>query len=411
MTNLTDRVEANRRALARLLAVQPAWSAVRRAREALGLPDRTLLHAGPPLHDPCRPPAPLLSSAVLCCLYEGWAANAAEAQRLIAAGTVRLRPAQDFRAVTPLAAVISPSTMLVEVCDLAGGAGRAWSLLGSGAGPQLRFGSRDPAILTRLAWRDGPLAAELARGLETGPLPLLPLAAAGLAGGDDLHARTSGANAALCRALVPRLLAGSPSANEQAQAVADMLAQTPLFFLTPWMAACHLMLDAAADAGSDPGASLVVALAGNGERVGIRLAGQPDRWHTAAAEPPAGPRLNALAAAATASPVIGDSGVIDVLGCGGQALDRAPEVVDALAPWLPADWRSRAGGLLAGSHAGLAPAGLPVGLDASAVRPDRTPLAAIAMVDAAGELGLLGRGLYLPPAALFIGAVGAVGAI
>ncbi|MNT31945.1 hypothetical protein D3C72_1678040 [compost metagenome] len=96
-----------------------------------------------------------------------------------------------------------------------------------------------------------------------------------------------------------------------------------------------------------------------------------------------------------------------VAGC--RILDRAPEVVDALAPWLPADWRSRAGGLLAGSHAGLAPAGLPVGLDASAVRPDRTPLAAIAMVDAAGELGLLGRGLYLPPAALFIGAVGAVG--
>ena len=416
--NGQPRLRANTRVLARLVSVQPAWTAVRPAREALGLGDHTLLHAGPPLTDPCRPPKPLLASAVLCCLHEGWAADVAAAQRLIASGRVALRPAQDFGAVTPLAALISPSSALVEVADLAApdaqvaGIGpaagaRAWSLLGSGAGPQLRFGSRDPAILPRLAWRDGPLARRLNAVLAAGPLPLLPGAAAGLAGGDDLHARTTAANAVLCEWLLPALdasrdVVGDATAGADAQAVAQMLRQTPLFFLTLWMAACHLMLGRAADGGRDADSTLVVALAGNGEQIGIRLAGRPHRWHTAPGAAPAGPPLNASAGAATASPVVGDSGVIDALGCGGQALSGAPEIADVLAPWLPADWRQRSGALLAGRHPGLAPHGLPVALDAASVAAGREPLIAIAMIDAAGEPGLLGRGLLEPPADLFV---------
>lgn len=376
---------------------------MRTARDALALPERTLLHAGPPLKNPCAPPAPLLSSAVLCCLYEGWAKDEAQAETLIAKGCVALIPAQEYGAVTPLAAVISPRAALVEVSDLNDGAAqwkrRAWSLLGSGAGPQLRFGSRDPAILSRMAWRDGPLADGLAAALKV-PVGLLELAAAGLAGGDDLHAGTAAANACLRNQLLPNLDHGCDSA------VAAMLASSPLFFLTLWMAACHLMLDAAADGGSDAASTLVVALAGNGEQVGIRLAGQPGRWFTAPATAPAGPRLQA-GSPSYVSPVVGDSGVIDALGFGGQALSFAPEISTALQRWLPADWAARPRHLLAGEHAVFAnrKAGSPpfrVGLDAALVaQHGMAPLAAIAMIDAAGEQGLLGRGLYIAPVDLF----------
>ncbi|GAA4340104.1 DUF1116 domain-containing protein [Pigmentiphaga soli] len=385
------RTSVNRGAIARLTAVRPAWTAVRTAREALGLPDRTLLHAGPPFIDPRRPSAPVLSSAVLCCLYEGWAADAAEAERLIADGAVRLEPAQHYGAVAPLAAVFSPSTTLVEVTDLAadGESGRSWSLLGSGAGPQLRFGSRDPAILPRLAWRDGHLAGVLARVLAEAPIHLLPLAVSGVAGGDDLHGRTTAATQALVSHLEPRL--------DDAEALA-MLRGTPLFFLTLWMAACHLMLSAAArDAGDS---TLVVALAGNGQRCGIRLAGRPGLWFTADAAPPQGPRLDPAVEAET-SPMIGDSGAIDAAGFGGHALRCSPEVASALAPWLPADALDRPAALLSGVHPAFAPFGLRTALDAAAVTPDAPPLAAIAMLDAAGERGLLGRGLYVAPPALF----------
>jgi hypothetical protein len=399
------RAQANRNALARLCQVRPAWTDVVTARAALGLPAFTMLHAGPPLADPRQPPAPILSSAVLCCLLEGWAANETEAEQLISSGRVTLSPAQQVGAVTPLAAVISPSTTLVQVTDLNSEqpARHAWSLLGSGVGPQIRFGSRNPGILPRLRWRDSVLAATLAAALRHGPVELNPIALAGVNGGDDLHGRTSSANAALCKQLLPTLPVDAP------EEVAAMLHGTPLFFLTLWMAACHLMLNAAANAGSDPSSTLVVGFAGNGEQFGIRLAGKPQQWFVEPGRPPSGPRIDP-ALSAGVLPVIGDSGAIDAVGFGAQALSFSPEVNEALQHALPAGWRKRPA-LLAGSHPAFSALDLRCGLDAARVAAcGFAPMAAIAMIDAAGMHGLLGRGLFLPSDDLFKQASAALGA-
>ncbi|GAB7522098.1 oxamate carbamoyltransferase subunit AllG family protein [Paraburkholderia sp. 2C] len=392
---------ATQRALARVYGVRPHWHAVARARDAIGLPDFTLLHAGPPYANPCDPAPPVLSSAVLCCLYEKWATTEAHAEQLIASGEVKLVSAQSFGVVTPLAAVVSPSSTLVEVVDAHASptARRAWSLLGSGAGPQLRFGSRHPHVLARLAWRDTVLAHHLAEALErVGPLDLFPLAAAGLAAGDDLHARTTSATAALRAQLSPFI--AEP-------AVDTMLADTPLFFLTLWMAACHLMMSAATDPDGDAAdtagaaSTLVVALAGNGREVGVRLAGKPSVWTTHPAAAPAGPRLDSVAAHLPAAPLTGDSGVIDAAGFGAHAFALAPEPATAFAAWLPAGWRDAQPTLLAGQHPAF-DAALRCALDAAAVvQRSVEPLAAIAMIGADGRTGLIGRGVYAAPVALF----------
>src|SRR5688572_6128672 len=65
-------VEDERSGLAALLTIRLQWTNLAPASDLLELEDRWLLHAGPPLADPLSPPAPLLSSAVLACLYEGW---------------------------------------------------------------------------------------------------------------------------------------------------------------------------------------------------------------------------------------------------------------------------------------------------------------------------------------------------
>jgi hypothetical protein len=398
--------QANHNALERLCQVRPAWTDVVTARVALALPDFTLLHAGPPLNDPCQPPAPILSSAVLCCLLEGWAANETEAEQLISSGRVTLGPAQQYGAVTPLAAVISPSTTLVQVTDLNSEqpARHAWSLLGSGAGPQIRFGSRNPAILPRLRWRDNVLAATLAATLRNRPVELNPLALAGIQGGDDLHGRTGSANAALCEQLLPAFPADSP------EEVVSMLRGTPLFFLTLWMAACHLMLNAAANAGSDPASTLVVGFAGNGEQFGIRLAGKPLQWFVEPGQPPSGPRIDPDLKARVL-PVIGDSGAIDAVGFGAQALGFSPEVSEALQPALPAGWRERPA-LLIGAHPAFSALDVRCGLDAARVAVcGFAPMAAIAMIDAAGQHGLLGRGIFLPSEDLFKQASAALSAV
>src|SRR5256885_13597298 len=92
-------------ALERMAAVRPQWMAVRDAQTALRLEGKVLLHAGPPLEDPTRPPTPMLNSAVLSCLHEGWARDAAEAERLVASGAVRLRPSSTRAGATPLGAL------------------------------------------------------------------------------------------------------------------------------------------------------------------------------------------------------------------------------------------------------------------------------------------------------------------
>jgi len=370
----------------RLYAVRPAWFGVVSAREAIGLGTHCLLHAGPPLAEPSRPCAPILASAALCCLYEGWAQDLTSARRLILEGQVSLRPAQEFDVVTPLAAVISPSTCLVEVRDL-DAAGRCWSLLPSGAGPQIRFGTPDLAVLDRLRFRDHALAAALQDPLAKRPIDLIPLAKAGLQAGDDLHAQTAGATAALLMAL--RAVQAPPT-------VTAVLETAPLFFLTVWMAACHLMLRATAGADVP---SLVIALAGNGQDVGIRLAGAPHRWLTRAALRPDGPRLSM--SHAQAAPMLGDSGVIDAAGFGAQAWAHARGLRELMAPWLPVGWTPDLSGMR-GAHPAFSAFSLRTGLDAGLVL-QRTcpPMVALAMIDEAAEHGLLGRGVCRTDMALF----------
>lgn len=390
VASIETRAAANAAALARLYRVRPQWTAVVKAGVALGLPSMTLLHAGPAFRDAARPSQPVRSAAVLCCLYEGWAHTEAEAHAMLLDGRVRLLPAQDFNALTPLAAVISPSTALVEISDgQTDTSRRCWSLLGSGSGPQLRFGTRDPAVLPRLHWRDTVLFEALQMALAEAPVELFDLALESLAAGEDLHSNTTAATASLWRLLEPRLGA--------AEDVIAMLKATPSFFLTLWMGACHLMLDAAANGGENPAASLVVALAGNGEDAGVRLAGAPQRWLCGPAPTPQGPRM----ASGFASPMLGDSGVIDAAGFGAQAWAHGVPVAAGMAGWLPgtsvgiAPWR-------VGDHPLFSPLGLSSAIDAAAIGPTTvTPRVAIAMLDIDGRAGLLGRGLCVLSAELF----------
>src|SRR3954462_13421495 len=112
-------------------AVRPQWTAVRDARTALGLEGRTLLHAGPPLADPTRPPIPMLNAAVLSCLHEGWARDPSEAERLLSSGAVRLEPSHPRSAAPPLAPMVPPKTTAAKTANKVGGS-RYYAYLGTG---------------------------------------------------------------------------------------------------------------------------------------------------------------------------------------------------------------------------------------------------------------------------------------
>lgn len=383
-------------ALAAISAVRPQWVAIQTAGQALGLQKHQLLHAGPPLRDPRQPPAVLRSSIVMTCLHEGWAGTEAEAEALLRDGVLQLQPAQPLGCVTPLAATVAPGTPLAQVVDGAAGAphgGRSlYAPVSTVRGPDTRMGMRDAGLLMRLRHRDDALVPALQQQLARhGPIDLWTLGCAGLVAGDDLHSRTAGANAALVQAL------RAPGDPAQAH-LADDIDGNPLFFLTLWMAACALMLRAA-EGGDQPG--LVTRAGGNGEVFGIALAGRPDHWATTADVALQGALLPGKPAEVARAGAIGDSAVIDMLGLGGQRLARAPEPLSVFGPLLPAGEAEAVSSLLARPHPGL-PQHWPVGIDAAQVLAQgRPPLVVLAMLAQDGLQGLLGRGFYRPPLALF----------
>jgi hypothetical protein len=329
------------------------------------------------------------NSAILSCLHEKWAASEKEAEDLLASGAVKMEPSFTRSVATPLVAMVSPSTTVAEIRD---GQRAYYAFLGTGGGPQQRFGASDPAILERLAFRETVLAKGFAELLDA-PVDLLAIARAAIREGDDLHNRLSSATTILCSVLSTR-----KADSENAKAALRTITEAPLYFLNLWMPACQLMLLAAEGV---KGSSIVTRLCANGEAVGIQVAGLPGEWFTAPASPVQGPFMKGAPENPQHPPATGDSGVIDAFGLGGQGLRHAPSLLAAFQPWLAADDDARARSMLAGMHPILE---TPFGLDAAAVaRSGRAPLLSTGMVSADGR-GLLGRGLCTMPVAPFAAA-------
>jgi hypothetical protein len=385
--------DADTQSIARALRVEPQWSGVAPAAQAIGLAQRTLLHAGPPIVGaPCQP---ILNSACLAAVLEGWAKNVDEAEMLIRANKIALAPAQDREVVTPLAGVASPSTQMAVINDKNDPTKRFYTPLNEGQTQALRLGKRDPAILDHLRWLNGAGAKEIA-GLLREPIALLPIADRALKDGDDCHGRTLSASAQVADLFAAR---SAPAA------ALDFLRASPAFFLNLWMAASGLMMRAADGLA---GSSFVRAAAGNGTEFGIQVAGLPGRWFTAPATPPHGP-IDAAAAGASGVGAIGDSAVVDAFGLGGMAMSFAPAVRANLASHLPADAAERPQRLLAQPHPRLPLSGARVVLTARrVVAAGVTPLVTLGIIDRAGQRGRIGGGIYEAPLSVFTAAVAAL---
>lgn len=366
----------------RITRVRPYWRDTLRADQALGLRPDVLLHAGPPLRsrsDICRP---LLNAACAALLFEGRAADAGQAEDLIARGEVELRPAQDFNVATPLAAVVTSSMWLHEVVDLTGGGRPAYAPVNEGPGPAMRFGLLNRDVVERLHFVHGRLGPLLSDALPE-PVDLLAIAAAGLAQGDELHARVGVGSGLLMRHV------------EVTGEAAEFLGANPQWFLNLWMAACLCALSAARAYGKG---DVLIAAGGNGQEFGIQIARAPGRWISAPASPPSGPGAPGVASDIVRLPAIGDSAVIDAIGFGALALEAAP----AHAAHFPGEWvaalNRTASAQLVAKHPVL---GRRIGVDTARVETAGPPSVCLAALDVAGQLGLIGFGIAQHPAALY----------
>jgi len=194
---------ADQLAFDKAMVTQPVWNRFNTARDAVNLDANVLLHAGPAFANPSQITAPILNSACVAAVFEGLAKNFDQAEAMIHAEEIILKPAQDHDIVTPLAAVVSASMPLHTIYDAWGGQQRVYAPINAGSRPAMRLGLRSKAVLEHIRWLNTRFLNVLENSLAEG-IALVPLAVIGLAGGDDCHGRTLVANAALLDELKDR---------------------------------------------------------------------------------------------------------------------------------------------------------------------------------------------------------------
>ena len=395
--------DANRTAVARMLAARPMLTGVARARDVVpGLRDRLLLHAGPPIAWE-RMSGPLRGAVVGALLFEGWADDEAGAVALVASGGIDFEPCHHHAAVGPMAGVISPSMQVYVVEDAVHGH-RTFSNLNEGYGKVLRYGAFAPEVLARLRWMNDVLAPALATAIpEIGGVDLRALIAEALHMGDEGHNRNKAGSLLFLKLLAPAILRAADGAA--AAEILKFIGDTPLSVLNPVMAACKAMADAAHGIA---GSTLVSAMARNGTDFGIRVSGLGDRWFTAPAAVPEGLYFPGFSAA-DANPDIGDSTITETAGIGAFAMAAAPAIVTFIGG-SPADALTASlemYEITVAEHAhftlpALGFRGVPVGIDLrKVVELGIPPRVNTGIAHRQAGVGQVGAGLVRPPLAIF----------
>ena len=313
--------EANREVLTRLDSGSPMLTGVVPAHSVVPAlaGERLLLHSGPPIgYDlVCDP---LRRSMRASTVAEGWAADVVEAERLLAAGEVRLGSANDHGVVVPMATALGP-TMPVWVADNASGGTMGYSPVSQGPGDVAWFGRDTQAAIDRLVFLRDIAQPRFASVLEIiGPVDIMALATQGVQMGDDVHMRTQASTNLLIRDMLPGLtaLAGDVGTAELGQ----YLSKNHLFFLTIAMAGAKSLTRAAEQV---TGATIVTTMARNGTTYGVKIAGVQD-WIIADAPPVADALYYSGFTAGDAALDIGDSAILELVGLGGAAAAGSPAV-------------------------------------------------------------------------------------
>ncbi len=362
--------DANAEALRRMLAAEPVLADVVPAGEAMPeLGRHVVLHAGPPITWACMC-GPLQGAIAGALVFEGWAPDLEAATRLAASGGIEFRPNHALGAVGPMTGITTRSMPVMVVENRAFG-NRAYCMINEGLGKVMRFGANDAEVLARIAWlreEFGPLLGAALRA--SGGLELAPLAARGLAMGDEMHQRNVACSSLVLRGLAPHLARAAGSDGTLARSLA-FIAGNEQFFLNVGMAMAKSIADPARGIEA---CSLVTAMCRNGTEFGIRLSGTGDAWFTAPVEMPQGLYFAGYGEA-DANPDMGDSAIMETVGLGAFAMAASPAVMGFVGAGRASDalaFTRAMGELTAGANPrwtipALDGLGVPTGIDARKV--------------------------------------------
>jgi hypothetical protein len=315
---------ANKEAIERMVESEPCWFDVVRAEKALNLKGKTILHAGPPL-EWRDASGPLRGAVIGAAIYEGWAKDSEEAEKLASKGEIQLRPTHEYNCVGPMAGVISPSMFLYAVEDKKNNV-RAYSNMNEGIGKVLRYGAYGKEVIDRLKWIEivfSPILKDAARKMvrDKKVLNMKSLIAKALSMGDECHNRYIATTSLFVREVSPYIVEVSHSKKE-AVSVLRFLEENNFATLNLGMASAKCMTLAAHNIKMS---TIVTVMSRNGTESGIWVSSLGNRWFTQKAPIPKGLFFPGYTQE-DANPDIGDSAITETAGYGGFAMAAAPAI-------------------------------------------------------------------------------------
>ena len=314
--------KANAEAVDRIQKAQPKVVGIGVALNDIpGMTKKTILHAGPPITWD-RMSGPLRGAIIGGLIYEGLAADEAEAIKLATSGEITFDSCHHHNAVGPMAGVVTAS-MPVWIVENETFGNRTYCTLNEGLGKVLRFGAFGEEVTTRLKWMAAILGPVLKEALALhGPIDLKTMIAQVVQMGDEGHNRNKAGTSLLIREIAPYIVMTSYS-NEDKIDVLKFLNSNDHFFLNLTMPAAKSALDPAANI---PYSTIVYGMARNGTDFGIRVSALGDRWFTGPAEIIDGLFFPGYTKE-DGNPDIGDSVITETSGIGGFAMAAAPAIV------------------------------------------------------------------------------------
>lgn len=314
--------EANKAVIDKIVSSQPYLVDVVPAKSVIKeLNGKVLLHAGPPIKWE-NMTEPMKGSCYGAAIFEGWASNEEEADKILSNGEIEFIPCHHVDAVGPMGGITS-GNMAVLVVENKDEGNRAYCTMNEGIGKVLRFGAYNDEVVTRLHWMKDVLGPSLSKALKLtdGGMNLNVIVAKAITMGDEFHQRNIAASAIFMKDIMPYLLKTDIS-EENLGAVTKFLADTDQFFLNIMMAFGKAVMDSARKIQEG---TIVTAMTRNGYEFGIRVSGMGDQWFTAPVNMPQGLFFTGYSQE-DANPDIGDSAITEAIGVGGMAMIAAPGV-------------------------------------------------------------------------------------
>lgn len=318
--------KANQQAVDRMMEADPVWVGVGEARKVIpGMKSRMLLHAGPPIQWD-RMSGPMRGAVVGAAIYEGWAENQTEAEKLAKSGHIEFVPNHHHDAVGPMAGIISASMPVYVVHDSKFGS-NTYSNFNEGIGKVLRYGAYSEEVIKRLAWIRDTLAPALEATInaikkDKNGVAMKPIITQALTMGDDCHNRYNAATSLFLKEITPYLIQTGLDRSTLVETY-NFMAQNNFTLLNLGMASGKAITLAAHKIKYS---TIVTVLTRNGTDAGIWVSGLENEWFTGPAPVPKGVWFPGFTEK-DANPDLGDSAITETAGYGGFAMAAAPGIV------------------------------------------------------------------------------------